>query len=1133
MFDLFADIPFVSLFIKFMVASSLLLSTVWLMEKIRLINTPDLAELAWKTAIAGSFLALLPVADFMSSTFVIENDRTAALIDDLNEHRPFSNPGDNSEVITKVNLQENTATPAQIEFGKSLTVDSKNITVPGLDTLNSDAPQRAFTLENTSATDADNAPQNTQSKQPEGDSETSITNPVWQSVAELRAKDLAMLGWISLALLAVAALIFSYRSAVKNLGSRNRVHAEDPSNKALRAICTKADIKHVPYLSRSSNIQSPVCLPRREICLPDWAFETMPDTEFKSLLAHELGHMVRRDPIMLMALQLLSRIFFFQPLFIMARRRLTDIAELAADEWAAKQAADSRAVANALFTCATKINETRQIQWGLAMAGNKSILKQRVERLINAQSVPFKSAGIAAKTALGVGVIGLSLGLPSIEFAGAMTAGSSIGHDIDTPVIASTAIAPVAPLVAVTPNTPNVTLRVAPFATAYANTTANAVASAVHPHNRHFTANKSDSSGNIHWSRDGRKISVNWEGDFRINDTDDFIITEDKDGFLHIKSTDGGIKRVIKFEVEDGKHTHTYWKDGKKQDLDAGGKKWLKSAIHMLIDSGFGAEERVTRILKKDKVKGVLKEIKRFDSDYIRRIYLTLLMDQATLKDREILQVIDITAGFDSDFEKRLTLSVLLTEEKVSDKVLPKVLAIAKSFDSDFEKRLLVTFYVSELKLTDKSTDVIIEIAEDIDSDFELRLLLAATLSDAKLSNKNVEKIFDMAVHNMDSDFEKRLMLSSFADQFGASDKAVGKVLAATDTMDSDFEQRLMLGALISEAKLNEKNWLAAIEIASDIDSDFEKSLALTHMRGEIPKDNKKVVAALDKAMKDINQHYSDAGHSSKNATDLNEARAKRDQARVLRDQKRAMRDQQRAARDIQRDQDRALRDQQRAVRDHQRALDDARREQDHERSELAREKAEMLQNLNQEFAHAMREITHELNRLQRDLGKADVDMKVGLSRAIKQLELRKKELAMELGHEQAAIAQEIREFQNDVAYEAMLAAQLSARITLETKAKVLEKITDSLASDKNGAMQEFAMEMQALDSKIRHLQKRLSFAEDSEKAEISRRVNEIELNKMELTQEYEFEKQRWAKQAEQSKAKTTEKTARTDKSSI
>ncbi|MBL4836431.1 MAG: hypothetical protein JKY34_02540 [Kordiimonadaceae bacterium] len=89
MFEVFSDIPFVSLFLKFTVASTVLLGAVWLLEKIKIINKPDLAELAWKLAIVGSFIAIIPPLDFMSSTVVVESDRTAALVSDLNEERPL------------------------------------------------------------------------------------------------------------------------------------------------------------------------------------------------------------------------------------------------------------------------------------------------------------------------------------------------------------------------------------------------------------------------------------------------------------------------------------------------------------------------------------------------------------------------------------------------------------------------------------------------------------------------------------------------------------------------------------------------------------------------------------------------------------------------------------------------------------------------------------------------------------------------------------------------------------------------------------------------------------------------------------------------------------------------------------
>ena len=96
MLEYLSEVPFVSLFIKFMIASTVLLGAVWLMEKIKLINRPDLAEMAWKAAIAGSFIALVPIADFMSSTLVVENQTAANLIGRLEEERPlsgFASPG--------------------------------------------------------------------------------------------------------------------------------------------------------------------------------------------------------------------------------------------------------------------------------------------------------------------------------------------------------------------------------------------------------------------------------------------------------------------------------------------------------------------------------------------------------------------------------------------------------------------------------------------------------------------------------------------------------------------------------------------------------------------------------------------------------------------------------------------------------------------------------------------------------------------------------------------------------------------------------------------------------------------------------------------------------------------------------
>ena len=956
MFEFISDIPFVSLFIKFMVSSTVLLGAVWVMEKIKLINSPDMAELAWKAAIVASFIALLPASELVSSKLVLESNQTAGFIDRLNNERPLTDFADGA--VSTVGRK----TKAQQSFSQQTAGAAQSGPAPAPMALAAPTPnarneQSAIqikrlekTKENTlipnAADDAKTPNEEIPNYgtptigvpaffNPEGDSEAITIKPTfWQSAATLTTKDLAILGWVGLAFLTMGALVLSYYAAVKNLGSRQRVEAESYANKVLRAICVKADIRHVPYLSRSSDIKSPVCLPRREICLPDWAFDDMPEAEFKSLLAHELGHMVRRDPLMLMALQMLSRIFFFQPLFILARKRLTDIAELAADEWAANLAADSRAVANALFICATKIHETRQIQWGLAMAGNKSILKRRVERLISAQSDPFKTTSKIAKSTLVMGVIGLGLGLPSIEFAGA--------HPNKAPRADYEALVDHEALVRdFGPQHRGMVVTGDEYVSALGDTVsamvshamsvaASAVESTSSQHEIYALPDFDKEKGNISWHEDDYFLAVKWKGPFQIDDKDETIIAEGDHGSLKLKTNNDGEIHVIKFEGKKGQTTYKYYKDGKQQDLDSNGRKWLKRTIQKLIETGFGAQKRVARILKEKGVKGVLAEIKDFDSDMAKRIYISHTLASENLKNKEIGQVIDVVATMDSDFEKRLTLSQLLDEEKVSDTMLPKVLSIAKKFDSDFEKRLLVTQYVSTLKLTAKSTKAIIEIAETMDSDFELRLMLTAALSDAKLTDKNVERILDLALTKIDSDFEVRLLLSTFVDQLGNSDKAVEKVLAVVTKMDSSFEQRLLLNTLVDQAKMNEKNWLKAIEVATTIDSDHEKSFVLMQMQDEAPKDNKRISTALEQAMAGIDERYSryeGRGEYKRELADqLREAAQERQEA--IREAQQSMRHDQRFIERAQREALRAVkRELARIKRDELRAAGVVRRE--------------------------------------------------------------------------------------------------------------------------------------------------------------------------------------------------------------
>jgi len=164
-------------------------------------------------------------------------------------------------------------------------------------------------------------------------------------------------------------------------------------------------------LSCSRHLHSPVVLSGREICLPTRALEEMEDRELEATLAHELAHVVRRDPLWLRVHAALEAIFFFQPLVRHATARLRVEAELACDDWAVGRGADPLGLAHSLARIAAWV-PPRPVPLALsAMAGTESCLIQRVVRLTKdpvEDSSPLRVACCLGALALGLGAFACS-----------------------------------------------------------------------------------------------------------------------------------------------------------------------------------------------------------------------------------------------------------------------------------------------------------------------------------------------------------------------------------------------------------------------------------------------------------------------------------------------------------------------------------------------------------------------------------------------------------------------------------------------------------------------------------------------------------------------------------------------------
>jgi len=158
------------------------------------------------------------------------------------------------------------------------------------------------------------------------------------------------------------------------------------------------------HLTMARTISSPVALGLSEICVPELALSELGMEQQRSMLAHELAHLARRDSLWLAGASLIERFFFFQPLNRLARRELETTAEYLSDEWAMRKTGSAVSLAKCLATVAEWIQAS---PLGVPVAGlaeRRSLLVARISRLLEGRLPPTPASrlGWAALATLGV-----------------------------------------------------------------------------------------------------------------------------------------------------------------------------------------------------------------------------------------------------------------------------------------------------------------------------------------------------------------------------------------------------------------------------------------------------------------------------------------------------------------------------------------------------------------------------------------------------------------------------------------------------------------------------------------------------------------------------------------------------------
>jgi HEAT repeat protein/beta-lactamase regulating signal transducer with metallopeptidase domain len=219
--------------------------------------------------------------------------------------------------------------------------------------------------------------QNAQTVSPATATRAGAGNPVarvWPAVA--------VLSWLAIGTIGLVRFGARCLRLHRTLGSGSTVSAAH-LRQTVEALCGAASGRPPIRLTTSTTCAIPLALAGRQIVLPERFLDELDADEQRAALAHEIAHVVRRDPAWRMLIGALERAFFFQPLNRVARARLCESAEFLCDQWAVKHTSPL-ALARCLSTVASWASPASD---GLAaaastMARSDSPLVRRVARIL-------------------------------------------------------------------------------------------------------------------------------------------------------------------------------------------------------------------------------------------------------------------------------------------------------------------------------------------------------------------------------------------------------------------------------------------------------------------------------------------------------------------------------------------------------------------------------------------------------------------------------------------------------------------------------------------------------------------------------------------------------------------------------
>lgn len=586
--------------------------------------------------------------------------------------------------------------------------------------------------------------------------------------------------------------------------------AADPAlSGALHALAREMQVR-VPALRVLPGLVGPLVL-SGVILLPRWA-EGLDPRQQRAMLAHELAHLRRRDPLWRPLQRLALVPLFFHPLAWMAVRRLEALAETLCDRAAAERSGGGRPLAECLAECLARSaadsharphTPHRDAGWALAMAERDTGIVSRVKDLLETPQMTLSTIPPRWRwAAAGIAVFAL-VALPGVLVIARPGTVSDVFGQRDL----------------------SVTIR---------------------------------RDGDNHTVRSelpgtGERFHLLMDGDIDFTAREDDIARMASDAKFVLLQERAGITRELKTVPTANGVKREYRVDGKAHVFDADAKAWLATAIPEIYRlTAIDADTRIKRMLAQGGVPRVLAEIGLIRSGYARATYIETLSRTAALADADMADAIAASTKIDSDFEKRRAMSGLLAQARIAPANQAALLVAAEGIDSNFERSEWLSSAAAKFPVDAGNAAPWQTALVGIDSDFERRRALQTMIEHGQPRAAAVSLALQSA-KGMGSDFELRSLLEAAA----KSDVMVvdASYFVAVDTIDSDFERREALLALVKAGPPDAARSLRVLDSLRGMGSDFEQGEVLKALAKVMPNDPALIEAYRAAARAMTSQH--------------------------------------------------------------------------------------------------------------------------------------------------------------------------------------------------------------------------------------------------------------------------------------